>query len=146
MTDQITTICQNRKAQYDYFVDQVIECGIVLNGSEIKSIRDRGITLDASYAIVKNNEVWLVDCNIDPYKNTKSYAPDPKRERKLLLNRDQINRVEKYAALQGQSLIPLQVIIKNGICKINVGLCRGKKSHDKREAIKEREAKKEIDT
>lgn len=142
---EFKVVCQNRKAKYDYHVMETIECGIVLNGPEIKSIRDNAISIDASYARIQDGEVWLIDCNIEPYKNTKMFLPDPKRERKLLLQRRQIKQLAAQVQQRGITLIPLAVILKNNLCKIQLGVCQGKKQHDKRQSIKERETRREME-
>jgi SsrA-binding protein len=138
-------ICQNRKARYDYHILDAIETGIILTGSEIKSIRDRQISIDASYARITDGELWLIDCTIEPYKDAGLYRPDPKRDRKLLVHRKELRKLKAQIEEKGKTLIPLKVYLKNGLCKIELGVCQGKQLHDKRQAIKEREARREID-
>lgn len=142
---EIILVCQNRKARYEYHILESVECGVVLTGSEIKSIRDRNISIDASYARIQDEEVWLIDCNIEPYKNAKCFLADPKRDRKLLLKRRQITQLSAQIDQKGLTLIPLKVILKDGWCKIELAVCQGKKLHDKRESIKEKDLKREME-
>lgn len=142
--EEIEVVCQNRKARHEYFVLETLECGIVLVGSEIKSIRDHKVSLDASYALIEKDEVWLVDCNIDPYPNARMFPHEPKRRRKLLLHRDQIRKFAEKAGEKGHTLIPLRLYLKDGRCKVELAVCKGKQLHDKRATQKERDTKKEI--
>lgn len=137
-------VCTNRKARYEYFVLDTLECGVVLTGSEIKSVRNHKASLDGSYATIKNNEVWLIDCNIEPYKEASYLQHEPKRKRKLLLHKQEIRKFGQKAEEQGHTLIPLKIYIKDGKAKIELAVCRGKKNHDKRQSIKERDDKKQI--
>jgi SsrA-binding protein len=138
------TICQNRKARHDYHILDTVECGIVLLGSEIKSVRDHKLSFDGSYATVENNELWLIDANIEPYKNASNFQHSPKRKRKLLLKRHEIHKIAEKAEMTGNTLVPLSAYFKNGFAKIELAVCQGKKLHDKRQAEKEKDAEKEI--
>ncbi len=137
-------VCQNRKARHEYFIIDEIECGIVLVGSEIKSVRNHKVSLDGSYAIVTDGEVWLLSANIDPYKNSHCFNHEPKRQRKLLLKKKEIENIAEKAQQKGNTLIPLTVYLENGLCKVSIGVCRGKQLHDKRAVEKEKDSKKEI--
>ena len=137
-------VCVNRKAKYEYFIIETLECGIVLTGSEIKSIRNHKVSLDGSYATIKNNEVWLVDCNIEEYKQASYFQHQPKRKRKLLLRQEEIKKFAIKAQQKGNTLIPLKVYLLNGKAKIELAVCCGKKMHDKRQAQKEKDDKREM--
>lgn len=140
----IETVCINRKARFEYFILDTLECGMALTGSEIKSLRNHKASLDGSYATIKNNEVWLVDANIEPYKEASCFQHEPKRKRKLLLNREEIRNFGKKAEQKGHTLVPLKIYFKNGKAKVEIAVCRGKKNQDKRQSIKERDDKKQI--
>lgn len=142
--NHIEIVCQNRKARHEYHILDTIECGIVLVGSEIKSIRNHKASLDGSYATVEKNEVWLIDSNIDAYKNAANFPHEPKRKRKLLLSRQEIHKFGEKAEMVGHTLIPLQIHLKNGRAKVELAICQGKQLHDKRQAAKEKDARKEM--
>jgi SsrA-binding protein len=137
-------ISKNRKATFDYLVLEALECGIVLVGSEVKSLRAGKISLDESYAKVKGNEVWLLGCDIPEYIEANRFNHQPKRPRKLLLHRREIKRFAGQATQKGLTLIPLRLYFKVGRAKLLLGLCRGKQRHDKRHAIKQTEARRDI--
>jgi len=140
----LTVVCQNRKARYDYEVVETLEAGIILKGTEIKSVRDNRVTLDGAYATVDNGQVTLVGCNIEPYSHGNLHNHEAKRDRRLLLNKSEITKFADKASIRGFTLIPLSMYIKDGKAKIELGVCRGRQTHDKRQAIKNREAKKEM--
>ena len=142
--DDIEIVCQNRKARHEYHVLESLEVGIVLVGHEVKSIRDRHVSLDSSYAFISNGELWLIDCNIEPYKFAIHEQHDPKRKRKLLLHKRQIKNFAEKAAQKGNTLIPLKMYFLNGRAKVELAVCQGKREHDKRQSIKEREANREM--
>ena len=133
----------NREAKFNYFIEDEIECGIVLVGTEIKSIRDGKANLKDSYAIVRNNEVYLLNMHINEYKEGNLFNHDPKRTRKLLLHKSEIKKLEKGISLEGMTLVPLKLYFVKNKAKILLGLCKGKKTFDKRETIKQRELKRE---
>ena len=133
----------NREAKYNYFIEDEIECGIVLVGTEIKSIRDGKANLKDSYAIIRNNEVQLLNMHINEYKEGNIFNHDPKRTRKLLLHKSEINKLQKRVSEDGRTLVPLKLYFVKNKAKILLGLCKGKKSFDKRESIKERDLKRE---
>jgi SsrA-binding protein len=137
-------ICQNRKAQHNYQVLESMECGVILVGSEVKSLREGRISLDESYARVKDNEVWLIGCDIPEYTDASRFNHKPKRPRKLLLHRREIKRFAERATEKGLTLVPLRLYFTAGKAKLLLGLCKGKAKHDKRQAMKSAEAKREI--
>lgn len=142
--DDIEVVCQNRKARHDYHVIESLEVGIVLVGHEVKSIREHHVSLDSSYAFISNGELWLIDCNIEPYKFASYEQHDPKRKRKLLIHKKQIRSFAEKAAQKGNTLIPLKMYFKKGRAKVELAVCQGKREHDKRQSIKDREAKREM--
>ncbi len=132
-------IAQNKKAFHDYFVEDTYEAGIVLVGCEVKSIRLGAINLRDSFVIIKNGEVFMIGAHISPYKMGSYNNVDPRRNRKLLLNRSEINKLRGKVEQKGYTLIPLKVYFKDALVKVQIGLCKGKELHDKRQAIKEKE-------
>lgn len=145
MGEGIKVIADNRKAFHDYFVEERLEAGIVLTGTEIKSIRNGRVNLKDSYARIENGEVWLHQMHISPYEQGNRFNHDPLRPRKLLLNRSEIVKTFSKLQLQGLTLIPLKIYLKHGLAKIELGICRGKKNYDKRQDMAERDAKREIE-
>jgi SsrA-binding protein len=141
----IKIISVNRQAYHDYFVERTIEAGISLVGTEIKSIRDGKVNLRGSYAIARNGELWLENAHIAVYDHGNRYNHEPSRNRKLLLHRREIEQLQEKVATKGLTLIPLKLYLKGGKAKIELGLCRGKKLYDKREAIAERDVKREME-
>lgn len=133
----------NREAKYHYFIEEEIECGIVLVGTEIKSIREGKANLKDSYGIIRNNEVYLLNMHINEYKEGNLFNHDPKRTRKLLLHKSEISKLKKGVELEGRTLIPLKLYFVKNKAKVLLGLCKGKKSFDKRETIKERDLERE---
>lgn len=134
---------KNRKAYFDYFIEREIECGIVLSGTEIKSIRKGSANLKDTYARIKNDEVFVINMYIAPYEEGNRYNVPERRERKLLLKRNEIVKLKSEVMKDGYSLIPLKLYFKGNYAKILLGLCKGKKLYDKRESIKERDLKRE---
>jgi len=135
----------NRIARHDYFILEEIECGIVLKGTEIKSIREGKANIKDSYAIIKNGEAFLLNMFISPYKQGNIFNHQETRTRKLLLHKTEIRKLDQSIKLEGNTLIPLKVYFVKGRAKILLGLCKGKKNYDKRETIKERDIKRDID-
>ena len=136
---------KNRRAFYEFHVLEKVECGIVLLGSEIKSIRDGKMTLTDAYARVQGGEVFLIGSHISEYKNASHFNHEPKRKRKLLLHRAEIRKLMRRVDEKGLTLVPLRVFFnKRGFAKIDLGICRGKQSHDKRQALKSRETEREV--
>ena len=140
----IKPMAQNRKAFHDYFVEERVECGMELKGTEVKSMRQGRMNLKESYAVVRNGEVLVLGMHISPYEQGTRFNTDPLREKRLLLHKSQIRHLGQEAARMGYSLIPLQVYLKDGRFKLELGLCKGKKLHDKRDDIAERDAKRDI--
>ena len=137
-------ISENRKARHNYLVIDALECGIALVGSEVKSLREGRISLEEAYARVKETEVWLIGCDIPEYTDASRFNHKPKRPRKLLLHRREIKRFAELATQKGLTLVPLRLYFKEGKAKVLLGLCKGKAKHDKRQAMKSAEAKREI--
>ncbi|KAB8131746.1 SsrA-binding protein SmpB [Gracilibacillus oryzae] len=138
-------IAQNKKARHDYFIEETYEAGIVLQGTEIKSIRKGQVNLKDSFATIRNGEVYLNNMHISPYEQGNRYNHEPTRARKLLLHRKQIDKLIGESKQAGYSLVPLKVYIKNGFAKILIGLGKGKKKYDKREDLKQKQAKRDMD-
>ncbi|MDQ2717612.1 MAG: SsrA-binding protein SmpB [Chloroflexota bacterium] len=138
-------ISVNRQAYHEYEVERTIEAGIVLVGTEIKSIRDGKVNLRGSYAIARNSELWLENAHIAVYDHGNRNNHEPMRNRKLLLHKRELSLLLGKVATKGMTLIPLKLYLKGGRAKVELGLCRGKKLYDKRDAITEREAKREIE-
>ena len=141
----VKVITVNRQAYHDYYVERTIEAGIALMGTEIKSIRDGKVNLRGSYAIARNGELWLENAHIAVYEHGNRYNHDPMRSRKLLLHRREIEQLVSRVETKGLTLVPLKLYLKGGRAKIELGLCRGKKLYDKRDAIAERDVKREIE-
>ncbi len=137
-------VAQNRKAKHDYTVLETLECGIVLVGSEVKSMRTGQVSLNEAYGRVRDGEVWLVGCDIPEYFEASRFNHVPKRPRKLLLHRREIRRFAAHAMEQGLTLVPLKVYFKEGKAKVLMGICRGRQKHDKREELKRTQARREI--
>lgn len=138
-------VCQNRKAFHDYFIEDTLEAGIALSGTEVKSLREGKANLKDSYVLVKGGEVFLLNCHISPYSHGNIMNHDPVRTRKLLLHRKEIDRMSGKAAAKGYTLIPLKIYFKASFAKVEIGLAKGKRLFEKRDSIKEREAKREIE-
>lgn len=135
---------KNRKAYYDYFIEKEIEAGIVLTGTEIKSLRKGSANIKDSYAKVKNNEAYLLNMFIAKYDEGNRFNHEERRTRKLLLHKNEIKRLEEDVNKEGYTLIPLEVYLKNNKTKVKIGVCKGKHNYDKRASLKEKELKKAI--
>ena len=138
-------VCQNRKAYHDYSIEEAIEAGISLVGTEVKSLREGKANLKDSYVLIKDTEAFLFNCHISPYSHGNIMNHDPLRTRKLLLHKKEIMRLQGKIAQKGYTLIPLKIYFKDGRAKVEVGLAKGKREYEKRESIKEREANREIE-
>ncbi|MDI6828977.1 MAG: SsrA-binding protein SmpB [Armatimonadota bacterium] len=136
-------IAVNRRARHEYFIEETYEAGICLAGTEVKSVRAGRVSLQESFARVENGEVWLYNMYIAPYEFGTRFNLDPRRPRKLLLHRNEIRRLMAWTQQKGLTLIPLQLYFERGYAKIELGVCRGKKLYDKRQAIAERDARRE---
>ena len=133
----------NRKAKFNYFIENEIECGIELKGTEIKSIRKGSVSLDDAYARIKKGEVVLTNMYVAKYEEGNRFNHDERRERKLLLHKTEIKKLDKQIELNHYTLIPLKLYLKKGKAKILLGVCKGKKLYDKRETIKKRDLERE---
>ena len=139
-----TVIALNRRARHDYFVERSFEAGLVLQGWEVKSLRDHRVQLNESYVLLKNQEAWLIGCHMTPLKTTATHMlPDPVRTRKLLLHQKELSKLVGNVERKGYSLIPLKLYWKKNRAKLEIALAKGKKEHDKRMTIKEREWKRQ---
>ena len=138
-------IAQNRKASHDYFIEDTYEAGLVLQGTEIKSIRAGRVNMKDSFARVERGEVFLHNLHISPYEQGNRYNHEPTRTRKLLLHKKQISKLIGETQQAGYSLVPLKIYIKNGVAKILIGLGKGKKQYDKREDLKRKQDKRDVD-
>ena len=139
------TVATNRKARHDYHIEESFEAGIVLTGSEIKSVRAGRVNLRDSYAIVRDGELWLINAHIAPYSPASRQNHEPRRNRKLLMHRRQIDRLAGQVRERGYTLIPLRMYLRGGRAKVELALARGKRKYDKRQALAEREASRQIE-
>ena len=136
----------NRKARYDYEIEDEYEAGIVLTGTEIKSIREGKVNIKDSYAIIRNNELYLLNTHISSYEKGNIFNHEEDRTRKLLMHKREILKLNNKVTLEGYTLIPLKIYFNKGRAKVLIGLCKGKKSYDKRETIKKRDTEREMRT
>lgn len=134
----------NRKAKFEYFIFDKIEAGIVLTGNEIKSIRNGSCNIKDSYILIKNNEAYIINMFISNYDKGSIFNLDERRTRKLLLHKKEIYKLKDKISIKGYTIIPLKLYLKNGIVKIEIGICKGKHNYDKKESIKERDIKRDI--
>jgi SsrA-binding protein len=144
MAEKPQDLVSNRKAGFNYEILETLEAGIVLQGTEIKSLRDQGGNLTDSYVKVLGQEAWLIGCHIAPYRYGTIYNHPEKRDRKLLLHKREIAQLAEASALKGNTIIPLSMYLKNGRVKVRLGIGKGKKLYDKRQAVKERDEKRTI--
>ena len=142
--EPIKIIAKNKKAHFDYSIEETMECGIALQGTEIKSVRDGRISFPDSFAEIIRNEVWLKNFHIPEYVYSSIFNHDPDRPKKLLLHRDEIKRLTRKTEEKGYTLIPLEFYLKRGRIKVMLGICKGKKQFDKRADIKERDIKRDM--
>ena len=143
-SDGLRTLCSNRKARHDYHVEETYEAGIALLGSEVKSIREGRANLRDSYAAFREGELFLYNCHVSPYAQASRFNADPLRPRKLLMRREEIQRLVGKVEEKGLTLVPLSLYLKGRLVKVGLALARGKKQYDRREDIKRREAEREI--
>ena len=132
----------NRKAKFDYFIEDEIEAGIVLKGTEIKSLRKGSSDIKDTYVRIKNNEAYIINMYIAKYEEGNIFNHEERRERKLLLHKKEIKKLNELVSRDGYSLVPIKVYLKKNLAKVSIGVCRGKKNYDKRESIKERDLKR----
>ena len=140
----IKTIALNRKAWHDYFIEEKYECGIALFGTEVKSIRRGKVNLKESWAQIRKGEVWVEGMHISPYEQGNIYNRDPLRAKKLLLHKNEIRKLDNLVMRQGFTLIPLEMYLRDGKVKVQLGLCKGKQLHDKRESMARKDSDREI--
>lgn len=145
MAENIKIIAQNKKAHHDYFIEETYECGIELVGTEVKSMRQGGVNLKDSYANVKNGEVFVHNMHVSPYEKGNIFNRDPLRVRKLLMHKQEIRKLIGKTKETGYSLVPLKIYLKGPRIKVELALVKGKKLYDKRQAIAERDSKRNID-
>ena len=138
-------IAVNRRARHEFLIEETVEAGIALMGSEVKALRDGKANLKDSFGRIENGEVWLWNAHISPYGPASQFGHEPTRTRKLLLHRQEIERLHGKVKERGLTLVPLRLYFKNGRAKVELGLARGKKVHDKRDSIRDREQRREID-
>lgn len=143
-TNGIKIICQNKKARHNYHIEDTLEAGIVLQGTEVKALREGKASMADCYAVVDREEVFMLHCHISPYTPAHSFNHDPMRKRKLLLHKREIARLIGVSREKGYNLIPLKLYFKNGKVKVELAVAKGKRNYDKRDTIKKREADREI--
>ena len=137
-------IAENRKARFDYFIEDKYECGIVLEGTEVKSVKNGNISFPDAFAEITNGEVWVKNFHISEYSFSSIFNHDPDRPKKLLLHKEEIKRLTRRVEEKGCTLIPLDFYLKDGRVKVTLGVCKGKKMYDKRAAIKDRDVQRDI--
>ncbi len=142
---EIKLIASNKKAYHDYFLSDLLEAGIVLEGSEVKSLRQNGMSLNESFVYFKGNEIFLKNAYIKSYEKSSSFKPDERKDRKLLLHKVEIGKLKKKTQEKGFSIIPTKIYFSKGKVKVEIALAKGKHLFDKREALKEKVVKREID-
>jgi len=140
--DSYKLVAQNKKAYHDYFVEEKFECGIVLAGTEVKSLRQGKASIKESFVKIRNKEVFITNLHITPYEQGNIFNKDPLRTRKLLLNRFEINKIEGAVAQKGYTLMPLKIYLKGSLMKVEIALCKGKKLHDKRQDIAKKDQRR----
>lgn len=140
----LTIVCRNRKATHEYHILEALECGLVLVGTEVKSLRERAANLDDAYARIEDGELWLIGCDIPEYTMANRLNHKPKRSRKLLVHKREIAKFAGKASERGFTLVPLRIYFKEGRAKVEIAVAQGKKLHDKREAMKKADAVREM--
>ena len=143
MSQQV--VANNKKAYFEYFIDETYCAGIVLEGAEVKSVRAGGVSLVDSFVVIKNNEVYLKNAYIKQFEKATAFAPNERKDRKLLLNRREIQKLIRAKQEKGYTIIPLKVYFKNNLVKIDIALAKGKKLYDKKETLKQKSQKREIE-
>ena len=138
-------LVENRKARHDYTVLETIECGIQLTGTEVKSVRRGGVSLAGSYGAVLGNELWLVGADISAYEFGNRFNHDPKRNRKLLVHAKEVRELRMKTEAKGLTLVPLRLFLKHGRVKVELGICRGKALHDKRDSLKKKAMRRDLE-
>ncbi len=143
MSDSV--IAKNKKAFFDYFIEDTYQAGIVLVGSEVKSVRAGGVSILDSFVVVKNGEVFLKNAYIKTFEKTTAYVPDERKDRKLLLNKQEISKIIRAKQEKNYTIVPLKIYLKNNKVKIEIGLAKGKKLYDKKDSLKEKSQKRDIE-
>ena len=138
-------VAANRKARHEYFVEETYECGLVLHGTEVKSMRQGRVNLKEAFCQVKGGEMWVIGMHISPYEQGNIFNVDPLRDKKLLMHKSEIRKLASQVQRQGYTLIPLRIYLKDGRMKLELGLCKGKQLHDKRDDAAQRAAKRDIE-
>lgn len=144
MSENAKIIAQNKKARFNYFVEDTYECGVVLEGTEVKSVKNGSISMVDAFAEITDGEVWVRNVHIAEYSFSSIFNHNPDRKKKLLLHREEIKRLQRKVEEKGYTLIPLDIYLKNGRVKITLGVCKGKKLYDKRDTIKQRDLDREM--
>ncbi|MDD7459399.1 MAG: SsrA-binding protein SmpB [Treponema sp.] len=144
MEEAVKIIATNRKSRFNYTVTDTFECGIALEGTEVKSVKAGNISFADSFALIENGEVWVQNLHISEYAYSSVFNHDPDRKKKLLLHREEIKRLQRKVDEKGFTLVPLDFYLKHGLVKVKLGLCKGKKEFDKRADIKDRDVKREL--
>ena len=141
----IKPIAQNKKARHDFFIEESLECGIELKGTEVKSMRQGKVNLKESYALVKDGQVFVQGMHISPYEQGNIFNTDPLRPKKLLMHKSEIRKLQQQVMQKGLTLVPLSVYLKDGRMKLELGVCRGKKLYDKRDDMAKKDAQRDIE-
>ncbi len=144
MSENVKIIAQNKKARFDYFVEEKYECGIVLEGTEVKSVKEGNVSFNDSFAEIQNGELWMRNFHISEYKYSSIFNHNPDRVKKLLVHKEELKRIQRKVDEKGFTLIPLDFYLKNGRVKLTLGVCKGKKQFDKRASIKERDVNRDL--
>ncbi|WP_215535064.1 SsrA-binding protein SmpB [Borreliella bavariensis] len=139
-----TLLLENKKAKFNYFIEEKISCGIVLKGTEVKSIKAKKLSFNNSFASIKKEELWLENLHVSKYKEGNIFNHDELRPRKLLIKKQELQRLKKFKEKEGYTLIPISFYLKKSIIKVEVGICKGKKLYDKREILKQKSIKKDL--
>ncbi|EED30177.1 SsrA-binding protein SmpB [Borreliella garinii] len=139
-----TLLLENKKAKFNYFIEEKISCGIVLKGTEVKSIKAKKLSFNNSFASIKKEELWLENLHVSKYKEGNIFNHDELRPRKLLIKKKELQRLKKFKEKEGYTLIPISFYLKKSIIKVEVGICKGKKLYDKREILKQKSIKKDL--
>ncbi|EEH32169.1 SsrA-binding protein [Borreliella burgdorferi 29805] len=137
-------LLENKKAKFNYFIEEKISCGIVLKGTEVKSIKAKKLSFNNSFASIKKEELWLENLHVSKYKEGNIFNHDELRPRKLLIKKRELQRLKKFKEKEGYTLIPISFYLKKSIIKVEVGICKGKKLYDKREILKQKSIKKDL--
>lgn len=144
MAEDKKIIAENRKARFDYFIEETYECGIELQGTEVKSVKEGAISFPDAFAEIVNNEIFIKNFHISEYSYSSVFNHDPDRPKKLLLHKQEIKKIERKVDQKGYTLIPINFYLKNGRVKVTLGVCKGKKQFDKRATIKERDVNRDL--